>query len=288
MIDFKTLGEALNPNTGRAAVADIAKELQQINQAAQPTPPAYKVPAKLLSKGTTNAKTAKNDLETYILYMAPATQNNSGADLCPFRSAGCTAACLYTAGRGKFNSVKNSRINKADYFTQDRRTFAAQLALELKAINKRMQKKGERAAIRLNGTTDIDQIHNLKRLAGLDVFQLESLVFYDYTKNPHKVKRYQGTPYVLTFSRAEDNEPQALELLQRGALVSAVFLDSLPDTWRGYKVIDGDASDDLMLTAYKDAKPGAGIVIGLKAKGDAKKDASGFVITEHLNTGANV
>ena len=277
MIDFKTLGEALNPNTGRAAVADIARELEAINN---PTAaPGYKVPAKLLSKGTTNAKTAKNTLETYILYMSPATQNAKGADLCPFRSAGCTAACLYTAGRGKFNSVKNSRINKADYFTQDRRTFTAQLALELKAINKRMQKKGARAAIRLNGTTDIDHIHSLKKLAGLDVLQLENLVFYDYTKNPHKVKRYQGTPYVLTFSRAEDNEAQAIELLQRGALVAAVFNgDQLPDTWQGFKVLDGDASDDLMLTAYKDAKPGAGVVLGLKAKGDAKKDRSGFVI----------
>jgi hypothetical protein len=42
--------------------------------------------------------------------------------------------------------------------------------------------------------------------------------------------------------------------------------------------LDGDKADDLMLTAYKDAKPGAGIVLGLKAKGDAKKDRSGFVI----------
>ena len=269
MIDFKELAEALNPNQGQTLTATPPA----------PTAPGYKVPAKLLSKGTTNAKTAKNTLETYILYMSPATQNAKGADLCPFRSAGCTAACLYTAGRGKFNSVKNSRINKANYFTEDRRTFTAQLALELKAINKRMQKKGARAAIRLNGTTDIDHVYSLKKLAGLDVLQLENLVFYDYTKNPHKVKRYQGTPYVLTFSRAEDNEDQAIELLQRGALVAAVFNgDQLPDTWQGFKVLDGDASDDLMLTAYKDAKPGAGVVLGLKAKGDAKKDVSGFVI----------
>lgn len=290
MIDLKTLGEALNPNTGRAAVADIAKELQQINNAtkAAPAAPAYTVPAKLLSKGTTNAKTAKNTLETYILYMAPATQNAAGADLCPFRSAGCTAACLYTAGRGKFSNVKNSRINKANYYTSDRRTFTAQLALELKAINKRMQKKGGTAAIRLNGTTDIDHIYTLKKFAGLDVLQLENLVFYDYTKNPHKVKRYQGTPYALTFSRAEDNEPQALEILQRGGLVSAVFADHLPDTWKGYKVLDGDASDDLMIKAQEQTKPGAGLILGLKAKGDAKKDTSGFVITEHLNSAAHV
>jgi hypothetical protein len=270
MIDFKELAEALNPNQGQTLTA--------------PPAPGYKIPAKLLSKGTTNAKTAKNERETLILYMAPATQNASGHDLCPFRSAGCTAACLYTAGRGKFNSVKNSRINKADYFTQDRRTFTAQLALELIAANKRAKKKGENIAVRLNGTSDIDHIYTLKKFAGLDVLQLDGLEFYDYTKNPHKVKRYAGTNYALTFSRAEDNEAEALHVLKSGGLVSAVFLDSLPDTWRGFKVIDGDAADDIMLKAQHDAKPGAGIVLGLKAKGDAKKDASGFVITEHLNT----
>tara|TARA_R110000772_G_scaffold18848_3_gene53112 strand:+ start:81 stop:902 length:822 start_codon:yes stop_codon:yes gene_type:complete len=271
MINFEELANALNPNPNQVLKVKPA-----------PKAPTFKIPAKLLSKGNTNAKTAKNTLETYILYMSPATQNSKGADLCPFRSAGCTAACLYTAGRGKFNSVKNSRINKADYFTQDRRTFTAQLALELKAINKRMIKKGARAAIRLNGTTDIDHISSLRKLAGLDVFRLSNLVFYDYTKNPHVVARYHGTPYVLTFSRAEDNEPRALEALNAGGLVSAVFMGELPETYKGFKVIDGDQSDDLMLTASKQAKRGAGIILGLKAKGDAKKDRSGFVID---NTG---
>jgi hypothetical protein len=34
----------------------------------------YKIPAKLLSKGSTNAKTTKNDRETHILYLAPVDQ----------------------------------------------------------------------------------------------------------------------------------------------------------------------------------------------------------------------
>lgn len=274
MINLQTLGEALNPETGRKLETT-------------PAPAAYRIPKNLLSKGTTNAKTAKNTLDTFILYLAPATQNSRGADLCPYRSKGCTAACLFTAGRGKFGSVKDARINRTEYLLSDPKTFLAQLALELKAINKRYQKRGEKAAVRLNGTSDRDFVYLLKKRAGLDVLQLEALKFYDYTKDPHRVKRYAGSNYTLTFSRAEDNEPQALEILQNGGIVSAVFADRLPELYKGYKVIDGDQSDDLMLTAQKKTKPGAGLILGLKAKGDAKKDASGFVITEHLNTSGN-
>lgn len=275
MIDFKTLGEALNPNTGR--------ELEQVT-------PAYRIPKNLLSKGSTNAKTSKNSLDTFILYLAPATQNSKGADLCPYRSKGCTAACLFTAGRGKFGSVKDARINRTEYLLADSKTFLSQLALELKAINKRYLKKGQTAAIRLNGTSDRDFIYLLKKKCGLDVLQLEALKFYDYTKDHHRVKRYKGTDYVLTYSRAEDNETQALEVLKNGGIVSAVFADHLPDIYKGFQVIDGDTSDDQMLNLkkYLSNKSGKGIILGLKAKGDAKKDTTGFVITEHLNNEANV
>lgn len=274
MIDLKTLGEALNPNTGR--------ELEQL--------PAYRIPKNLLSKGSTNAKTSKNSLDTFILYLAPATQNSKGADLCPYRSKGCTAACLFTAGRGKFGSVKDARINRTEYLLADSQAFLAQLTLELKAINKRYLKKGQTAAIRLNGTSDRDFIYLLKKKCGLDALQLEALVFYDYTKDHHRVKRYKGTDYVLTYSRAEDNELQALEVLKNNGIVSAVFADSLPAIYKGFQVIDGDESDDQMINIkrYLSNKGGKGLILGLKAKGDAKKDTTGFVITEHLNNEANV
>ena len=275
MIDLKTLGEALNPNTGR--------ELEAVT-------PTYRIPKNLLSKGSTNAKTSKNSLDTFILYLAPATQNSKGADLCPYRSKGCTAACLFTAGRGKFGSVKDARINRTEFLLADSKTFLSQLALELKAINKRYLKKGQTAAIRLNGTSDRDFIYLLKKKCGLDVFKLDALKFYDYTKDHHRIKRYKGTDYVLTYSRAEDNEAQALEVLKNNGIVSAVFADTLPAIYKGFQVIDGDASDDQMinLKRYLSNAGGKGIILGLKAKGDAKKDTTGFVITEHLNNETNV
>ena len=57
------------------------------------------VPKELLTLG--NPKTAKGEKLWYftaILHLAPATL--SGFEVCSHRSAGCTAACLNTAGRG--------------------------------------------------------------------------------------------------------------------------------------------------------------------------------------------
>jgi hypothetical protein len=50
-----------------------------------------------------------------------------------------------------------------------------------------------------------------------------------------------------------------------------VFRDKLPETWNGYKVIDGTKHD----LRFLDEK---GVVVGLLAKGDAKHDMSGFVV----------
>lgn len=234
----------------------------------------YTIPKNLLSKGVTNAKTAKNTLETYILYIAPARQNSKGINLCP-KAAGCEAACLYTAGRGKFSNVQKARINKANYFVYDKEKFILQLAGELVKINKRATKDGKEIAVRLNGTSDIDFIYLLKKYAGLDPFSLSGLIYYDYTKIPGKVKKYINEPrYHLTFSRDETNAEYIPGLLKQGVNVSVVFNGDLPRTYWGFKVIDGDKTDIEMI--YN-----KGVILGLRAKGDAKKDTTGFVV--HLN-----
>ena len=58
--------------------------------------------------------------------------------------------------------------------------------------------------------------------------------------------------------------------MRAGGNVAAVF-NNLPQTWNGFKVIDGD-ENDLRYLDYKN------VVVGLVAKGKAKKDTSGFVI----------
>lgn len=220
---------------------------------------------KLLSKGTSNTKIAKNSIESYIMHLSPYKQNSFGKNVCGHASLGCATACLNTAGRGAFSNVQNARIKKTDLFISDSKLFLSMLYADLQRANKR------NVAMRLNGTSDLDFISLLRVKLGVDVLnELSNIQFYDYTKNIKRAMKYLGTPYHLTFSRSETNDAECLEYLNAGGQVAVVF-DKLPETWHGFKVIDGD-DDDLR---YLDM---GGVVIGLKAKGKAKQDTSGFVV----------
>lgn len=230
----------------------------------------------LLSKGTTNAKTAKNEIETYILYLAPYNQNILGKNLCPGASAGCIASCLFTAGRGKFNNVQKARIEKANFYVKDKLGFLAQLLTELNKLNKKAIKENKKIAIRLNGTSDIDFIGQIKKNFELNILtEFTNLVFYDYTKILGKIEKYKGQNYFLTYSRSEETSNSDIQqALNMGANVSIVF-NKIPEKYNlnglNISVINGDSSDIVML--YNKGK-----ILGLQAKGQAKKDVSNFVI----------
>ena len=238
----------------------------------------YKPVKNLLSKGSTNAKTSKNPETTYILYLAPYTQNSKKINICPKASKGCAASCLFSAGRGAFSNVIQSRVNKTEYYLHDKEKFILQLAGELVKINKKASKETNQTLIRLNGTSDLDFVYLLKKYANFDISNYNNLHFYDYTKILGKVKKYiDHKNYTLTFSRAEDNEAETIQALKIGSNVSAVFSGDLPKTYKGFTVVDGDKTDSEML-AFK------GLILGLKAKGKARKDTSGFVINNTIKT----
>ena len=101
------------------------------------------------------------------------------------------------------------------------------------------------------------------------------MTFYDYTKRPYRVVLPDN--YTLTFSLCEDNRDSALGMLASGRCNIAVVFranglkhEPLPTSWRGYKVVDGDETDLRFLDP-------AGVVVGLRCKGVALKDTSGFV-----------
>lgn len=147
------------------------------------------------------------------------------------------------------------------------------LSYEILKEYTKAKKAGEKIAIRLNGTSDIDLVYLLKKYADLDISTLaDHIIFYDYSKILQKAIRYQAHPnYVVTFSRSEINQAEVEQAIKLGINVAAVFSDELPATYLGAPVVDGDKSDLVML--YN-----KGVVLGLKAKGRAKKDTSGFVI----------
>ena len=231
----------------------------------------------LLSQGNTNTKTAKNSLKTFILYLSPYNLNSKGVNICPKASKGCAAACLYSAGRGAFSNVQKARQNKTEYYLRDKQGFILNLSNQIMKEYSKAKKGNYKIAFRLNGTSDIDFIYLLNKYANLDISTLKDFaVFYDYTKILGKAKKYINHPnYTVTFSRAEDNNEDANEAIKLGVNVAAVFSGDLPQKYKGAKVLDGDVSDLVMI--YN-----KGIVLGLKAKGKARKDKSGFVINTEL------
>jgi hypothetical protein len=230
----------------------------------------------LISNGNTNAKTIKNESETYILYLSPYNLNDSGKNVCPFATAGCAKACLNSAGRGKFSNVQLARRRKTNLFFDNPQKFTQDLAIDLAKINNKAVKENKTIFVRLNGTSDINFEKLLKRYLNISFAQFEGLKFYDYTKDKNKALEYSTNQkrekYRITYSRSEnDSENDIKNLLNNGVNVAAVFAKELPNEYLGYPVINGDLTD----LRFNDE---LGVIIGLKAKGDGKKDTSGFVI----------
>ena len=228
----------------------------------------------LLSVG--NPKLMKGEKKGYlsfVLHLSPA--DVSGYETCPKRTAGCTAACLNTAGRGGMfkpggtNTIQEARKRKTRFFFENRQDFLIALTADITRGIKQAAKKGMIPAFRLNGTSDIAW-EKYEVANGKNIFQMfPEVQFYDYTKmRNRKVKHL--TNYHLTFSKADGNDMDVRLAANAGMNVAVVF-DKVPANYIGREVIDGDETD----LRFLDKR---GVVVGLKAKGRARKDTSGFVV----------
>jgi hypothetical protein len=229
----------------------------------------------LLSAGNTNAKTAKDagldNLSNWILYLSPS--DLSGVNLCPSASQGCRAACLNGAGRGLFDGVQLPRLRKTLYFIKFRNEFLNHIDREIGEITKK--DKGMRIIVRLNGTSDLAW-EMFKIRDGKNLFDLyPKVTFYDYTKVFTRLERIAKIKnYHVTFSCNEENWDNCIKALNLGINIAVVFLNAdLPETFEGFKVISGDTHDFRFL----DPRGAVGVIVGLKAKGPARRDTSGFV-----------
>jgi hypothetical protein len=218
-----------------------------------------------------NAKTIKGESLGYltgILYLAPS--NESGVmNTCPKASPGCIAGCLFTAGRGVFQSVHDARVKKTLWLQRDRAGFMAQLRKDIASLVKRAARVGMVPAVRLNGTSDLAWMP--MQLAA----EFPEVQFYDYTKLPRPWHRTRAN-YHLTFSLSENNAQDANDALDHGVNVAVVFPvkrgQPLPEAFMGCAVIDGDAHDLRFMDETRTP-----VIVGLRAKGKAKKDVQGFV-----------
>jgi hypothetical protein len=243
------------------------------------------------------AKGAKYGFWTAVLHLAPA--DLSGFNVCPAATAGCRASCLNTAGRGGIaegfgiltyeavkagvrNHIQRARIARTQWLFSDREGFIDALCTEVAAFIKRAHKAGYKPAMRLNGTSDIRWE---SEAFGAIPQRFPEVIFYDYTKLLNR----KGVPgnYRLTYSYNErDGDAGIRGALDAGMSVAMVFrtreaVEGYIETgfWpadedgREYEVsvIDGDDHDLRFLDP-------TGVIVGLYAKGNAKRDTSGFVI----------
>jgi hypothetical protein len=236
----------------------------------------YQVKNLLGYRDNDNAKLNKSNKASakYVtrgLSLAPA--NASGHEVCASRSPGCTQACIFTSGHARiFKHINRARIAKTRLFFQQRDVFLSMLNQEIKYWKRYAERKGKKLAIRLNVFSDI----LWEKLVPELFTSFTDVQYYDYSKHANRVLRSltQDWPknYYLTFSRSESNETDCIKILNAGGNVTVVFSNKkLPRTWNGYKVINGDTTD----LRFLDKK---GYVVGLYAKGQGKKDQSGFVV----------
>jgi len=216
------------------------------------------------------------------------------------------------------NYVQTARKARTLFYFNDRDKFMAQLVREVKSVVDLAAKHGLKPAIRLNGTSDIRWELEKVNYGG-NVFQnimlaFPNVIFYDYTKIPNR--RNLPPNYTLTFSRSESNEGQTIEALANGMNIAVVFrkgparvknvyslaeqlanrdareaaklnrgdaprkpyvprkvdLSWVPATFLGVPTFHGDESDLRFLDPKR-------VVVALTAKGEAKYDTSGFVVS---------
>lgn len=262
---------------------------------------------KLLTIG--NRKTLKGEGAGYmtgVLHLAPF--NLSGVNVCPMAEiAGCVNACLNTAGQGgiarggmvsyetlingtRTNMVQRARARRTHWFLTDRKTFMQELVRDIHELAFKAKRAGLIPCVRLNGTSDIrwediavPEVSFLARnvrttySARVNIFAVFHWVpFYDYTKIPNRRRALDVPNYSLTFSYSHRPEFAAIVAKARdnyGSRVNfaAVFARGLPETFDGRRVVSGDDTDLRFLDP-------ADVVVGLTAKGRAKKDVSGFVV----------
>jgi hypothetical protein len=242
---------------------------KNVAEAKKQTGLSYLGSVNISAKLTKNSKVFNQ--RTYSLYLSPA--DLSGYNTCKHSTPECRLGCLNTSGRAKIdiltnkNVISTARKKKTRLFFEHNRFFMQWLISDIKSHKKLAEKNGEGFSVRLNCTSDIDwkDVH----IYGCNIFEIFSDVqFYDYTKNP---KQFIGKSanHHLTFSYTGRNWFACQSILNRGGNVAVVFNATpnqpLPETFKGYKVIDGDISD------YRVADK-TGVIVGLRWKTIGNKE----------------
>jgi len=218
-----------------------------------------------------NAKLSKSDRigkPTYGLTLAPARV--SGFNQCSHSTPECRADCLFTAGRGGFNSVQRARICKTVFLERFPLESRALMRHQLRNIARQHGRK--HWASRMNVTSDRDWSEPWYAA----ICEPAAVNPYAYTKvGAHLTgPNGAGIDYTWSVSEREPGVSHILPLIDAGTRCAVVIGGDVkvPDTVEGHPVFSMDDHD------YRPADPvGIGV---LTAKGSARDripSASGFV-----------
>ena len=203
---------------------------------------------------------AEKEYLVAIQYLAP--EKTAGKNVCPF-ATDCKAPCLATSGRMRMSPCQEAMKIRTRYFWEHREDYKKRLVREIWEHARRARKQNKKPAIRLNGTSDLAWEIIFPNL----FTAFPGIQFYDYTKYPYHKRTNLPKNYYLLRSHHKGNNTETEEILKRGNLAVCFTTKkdkALPAVWRGHEVIDGDLYD----LRFKDKK---GVVVGLRAKGKARK-----------------
>ena len=255
---------------------------------------------------STNPKTEKSKVQTYILHLAP--HNISGVNVCP-GAGNCAKICLHFAGNPVYMMAKQAaRIRRTLAYVADPGRFMRLIVCAI--LDKLNRHEGEELAFRLNGTSDIiwenvdfeitpefAQFCRIKfgrilppgKRNVFEVFNFmrtntgEQITFYDYTKVKHNWAECQRLNYHLTFSfDGWDNKSNLAicrDALRAGVNVAAAFNlkrgQELPQYVNGsrFNFLPSDKETgrvfavlDGDLSDYRPGDKQCGYIIGLRFK----------------------
>ena len=227
----------------------------------------------LFTSPESQPKTGKSKVWTLTLMLVPARSVLGNA--CPMASKGCggdadtEGGCLNTAGHGGFVPVQYARLVRFAFLL----TFPWEAGVIMAAeITSAMRKRGS-VAVRLNCVSDI----RWERVAPsmLQALHGSGVAVYDYTAWAPRFREDRPDFYHITFSAKETHSVAWIrDLVEQGHNVAVpVFWPKgveFPPTFQGMPAIDGDKSD------YR-PDDASGVVVLLRAKGEARHDTSGFV-----------
>ena len=251
----------------------VTKDMKAIAQES-----GIRIPTNMLgiNADTKTVKGVKMGFLTGIMYLSPS------ALTCPTAAnAGCLNDCLYTAGRGGFNNVQAARENKTRLFYELRDIAMVALHDSIRKLVVKAKNKDLIPVVRLNGTSDIDW--SSIKLDGKTLFEhYPDVQFYDYTKRPNvarKANDIDNYHVTVSYTSASEFIPVMDKFIAMDNNIAVVFQGVQPDTFLGLEVIDGDESDLRFLDSKKHKSR---VVVGLKAKGKARKSEASWLVNTNL------